>query len=67
MKDFEATTQIRNLKHDKAKVPIFAITANIMKEEVEKCMYIGRNEYVSKPFETKNLLMKIEQLLRNVK
>ncbi|MCD4730152.1 MAG: response regulator, partial [Bacteroidales bacterium] len=62
---FEATTTIRNLNSEKAKVPIIAMTANVMKEEVEKCLNLGMNDYISKPFETKDLLMKIGQLTRN--
>jgi len=63
---FEATTSIRNLNSEKAKVPIIAMTANVMKEEVEKCIKMGMNGYISKPFETLDLLMKIGQLTRNV-
>jgi len=63
MNGFEATTQIRNLNDEKAKVPIIAMTANVMKEEVDKCLNIGMNDYISKPFKTTDLLMKIGNLL----
>jgi len=62
MNGFEATTHIRNLNHKKAEVPIIAMTANVMKEEVERCINSGMNDYISKPFETKDLLIKIGQL-----
>lgn len=67
MNGFEATEQIRQLQGEKSKIPIIAMTANVMKEEVEKCKEVGMDEYISKPFETKELLAKILKLVEKPK
>lgn len=38
------------------KTPIVALTAHNLKEDVEKCMSIGFNGHISKPFKSKDLL-----------
>ena len=69
MDGFEATAAIRGpqsavLNHD---VPIIAITANAMKGDREKCLEVGMNDYVSKPFERHELQEAIERCLPAVK
>ncbi|PCJ21450.1 MAG: hypothetical protein COB02_02335 [Candidatus Cloacimonadota bacterium] len=46
---FEATQQIRKLSNEKSKVPIIAMTANVLHEEQEKCIKSGMNQFLSKP------------------
>lgn len=48
MNGYEATKIIRELKSGK-KIPIIAVTAGAEKEEKEKCIKIGMNDYISKP------------------
>jgi len=48
MSGYEATKVIRNLKSAK-RIPIIAVTAGAEKEEKEKCLDIGMNDYISKP------------------
>ena len=36
MNGFEATKAIRNLSNGKSQIPIIAMTANVMKEEIER-------------------------------
>jgi CheY-like chemotaxis protein len=48
MNGYEATKVIRNLKSGK-KVPIIAVTAGAEKEEKEKSIKVGMNDYISKP------------------
>ena len=50
MDGFEATRQIR--VHEKATakhIPIIAMTANAMKQDPERCMDSGMDDYISKP------------------
>lgn len=48
-------------------VPIIALTANAFKSEIEKCKNAGMNDYVTKPFEEKNLFTVIaKNLQKNV-
>jgi signal transduction histidine kinase len=64
MNGYDATKVIRNLSNGKSKIPIIAMTANVMKEEVERCYDAGMDEFIGKPFDTKELLSKIQQLLK---
>jgi CheY-like chemotaxis protein len=48
MNGYEATEAIRALKSGK-KIPIIAITAGTEKEEKEKCINAGMNDYIPKP------------------
>jgi len=51
MDGFEATSAIRGL-HSKVcnhNVPIIAMTANAMKEDRDKCLAAGMDDYISKP------------------
>jgi CheY-like chemotaxis protein len=52
MDGLEATRQIRALGIPRAKsVPIVAMTANVFKEDVEKCLEAGMNGHVGKPLD----------------
>ena len=64
MDGHEATRIIR--KNPDAKInsiPIIAITASVIKAEVDKCFESGMNEFVGKPFSTEELLDKISKVL----
>lgn len=63
MNGYEATHAIRNLSNGKANIPIIAMTANVMKEEVERCYEAGMNDFIGKPFDTDDLIQKIQKLL----
>ncbi len=57
MNGYEATEQIRAMETDK-RVPIVALTAGNVKGEKEKCIEVGMDDFVAKPFveETLNVL-----------
>jgi signal transduction histidine kinase/ActR/RegA family two-component response regulator len=61
MNGYESTREIRGLENGKAQTPIIAMTANVMKEEVERCYDAGMNDFIGKPFEVPELLLKIKQ------
>ncbi len=46
-----------------SRVPIIALSANVLKSEVDKCMEAGMDGFVPKPFERKDLLEKLTQAL----
>lgn len=61
MNGFEASTAIRSLKRDDAStVKIIACTANSFKEDRDKAMESGMNDFVAKPIDIKLLLSKLE-------
>jgi signal transduction histidine kinase/ActR/RegA family two-component response regulator len=64
MNGYEATKAIRNLDTGKSKTPIIAMTANVLKEEVDACYKAGMNDFIGKPFDTEKLLHKIHNLIK---
>ncbi len=61
MDGYEATSYIRNEMN--LSIPIVAMTASALKGEKTKCLEIGMNEYLSKPFDVSFLYKRISQLL----
>ena len=60
----EATRQIRLLDRDEAKtVHIIAMTANVYKEDVEKCLEAGMNGHVGKPLNIDEVISVLKQYL----
>ncbi|MDR0310398.1 MAG: response regulator [Acidobacteriota bacterium] len=50
MDGYESTRLIRALDHTCAKtVPIIAMTANVFKEDIDRCFTAGMNEHIGKP------------------
>ena len=66
MNGFEATKVIRALDIEKAQIPINAMTANVLKEEVDLCYQAGMNDFIGKPFDTNELLNKIFNLINKI-
>jgi signal transduction histidine kinase len=60
----EATKVIRALGTKKAKeIPIVAMTADVFKEDVEKCLSVGMNDHISKPIVPRIVFAKLKQHL----
>ncbi|MDR2727480.1 MAG: response regulator, partial [Deltaproteobacteria bacterium] len=52
MDGLEATRHIRGLDAHRAKsIPIVAMTANVFKEDIEKCLAAGMNNHIGKPLD----------------
>ena len=52
----EACRRIRALEdEDKREIPIIALTANIMQDEKQKCIDVGMNAFITKPFTPERL------------
>lgn len=61
-----ATKAIRNtLKEPLKDIPIIAMTANVLQEDVQKYFDIGMNGYISKPFQPNELLLNLKSVLKN--
>ena len=62
MDGLEATRCIRALVTDRARtIPIIAMTANVFKEDIDKCIESGMNDHLSKPIEVETVIQKIGQ------
>lgn len=62
MNGYEITTEIRKFEKEtgaEKQIPIIAITANTLDNDRERCMNVGMNEYLSKPFTAEQLIDKI--------
>jgi signal transduction histidine kinase len=64
MDGYEATRRIRNLDIPRAKeIPIVAMTANVFREDIEKCLEAGMNGHVGKPLDFEEVLSKLRAYL----
>jgi signal transduction histidine kinase/DNA-binding response OmpR family regulator len=62
MSGYDAAAAIRKLDETPQRnVPIVAITANTMKEDEDRCLAVGMNSYVSKPFDIADLRYKLSE------
>jgi len=65
MNGYEATAVIREELHNN--IPIIAMTAHAMGSEKEKCLALGMNDYISKPFKADDLYSKIAKIYKQHK
>ncbi len=65
MDGHEATRQIRKIESEsgKKRIPVIAMTAHAMKEDRDKCIAAGMDDYVPKPIDAKALLEALEKWL----
>jgi PAS domain S-box-containing protein len=64
MDGYEATRRIRALDTPEAeKIPIVAMTANVFREDIEKCLASGMNDHIGKPLDFDELLAKLRKYL----
>ena len=67
MDGFEATRKIREIEktfaNSQGNIPIVAMTANVFREDVEKCLEAGMNDHIGKPLEFDKLLGKLRLYL----
>jgi len=64
MDGFTATTAIRKQEKESGKhIPIIALTAHALKEDREKCLAAGMDDYLSKPVDYDILLTILDNIL----
>ena len=62
MDGYQATRAIRSMPVEWAlRVPIVAMTANVFKEDVDKCHASGMNDHIPKPVDVNTVIRKITQ------
>lgn len=64
MDGLTATARIRDLDHPAADVPIIAMTANVLPQQVKLFGEAGMNDHIAKPFRKGELLEKVAACLR---
>jgi CheY-like chemotaxis protein len=67
MDGYEATRKIREFEYRRntgKAVPIIAMTANVFREDIEKCLDAGMNGHVGKPLDLADVLDKLRRYLR---
>ena len=70
MDGYEATTEIRAIeKADNtnlnlsSEIPIIAMTANVFREDIEKCISVGMNDHLGKPLDIDEVMRKLKKYL----
>ena len=56
MDGYDATREIRRHENDKRHTAIIALTANAMKNDLDKCIQAGMDDYISKPANIKDIM-----------
>ncbi len=67
MNGYQITREIRKIEkenNEENPVAIIALTANTYENDKEKCLSIGMNDYLSKPFSAQQLIKTIEKFIR---
>ncbi|TYQ29152.1 response regulator [Pseudanabaena sp. UWO311] len=59
MDGYETTRVIRQLDSEKSKIVIMAMTANAMKEDRDRCIACGMDDYLSKPIRKEDVAQKL--------
>ncbi|MDR1514528.1 MAG: response regulator [Synergistaceae bacterium] len=68
MGGYEATRLIREMDDPQAKnVPIIAMTANVFREDVEKCLAAGMNDHLGKPLNMHDVMGKLRKYIKTFK
>jgi CheY-like chemotaxis protein len=65
MDGYTATQTIRASQTERSKeIPIVAMTANVFKEDIEKCLEAGMNGHIGKPLDFDEVIETLEKYLR---
>jgi len=64
MDGYEATRYIRSqFESPVSTIPIIALTASVLRNDIEKCLQAGMNSYIAKPFKASELIAGIASVL----
>jgi signal transduction histidine kinase/CheY-like chemotaxis protein len=63
IRTFEAERQKNNGGVQRPRVPIIAMTANVFKEDIEKCLAAGMDDHIGKPLDMEEVLKKLRRYL----
>ena len=60
----EATKSIRKMENGTSRIPILALTSNILKGQKQLCLDAGMDDFIVKPIHAKLLKQRIDQYLK---
>lgn len=63
MDGYQTTQKIRNLKNEKSKIPIIAMTANALEEDRRAALAAGMNDHIAKPIDITKLMDTLFRIL----
>jgi len=68
MDGYEATRRIREIEAEAPaahkQVPIIAMTANVFKEDIDKCLEAGMNDHLGKPLDIEVVKQKLRYYIK---
>ena len=62
----QAAAKIREIEAGGGHVPIIAMTGNVLREDIERCLAAGMDDYLTKPFKKSELAAKLAKADRNM-
>jgi CheY-like chemotaxis protein len=68
MDGYDATRRIRAFEAElrstlRKQIPIVAMTANVFKEDIKKCLAAGMNSHVGKPLDFEEIMNRLQSYL----
>jgi len=61
---YEATRRIRSMALPRAdNIPIIAMTANVFREDIERCLAAGMNDHLGKPIDMNEVMAKLKKYI----
>lgn len=66
MDGFTSTIEIRKWESssNRSPLPIIALTASVLDEDIQRCYDVGMDDYIAKPFKKEYLISKLDNLLQ---
>ncbi|MBI1837400.1 MAG: response regulator [Flavobacteriia bacterium] len=65
MTGYEASIKIREIDiQNNSTTPIIAVSADVTKDVRQKCLDSGMNDYISKPYDARDLIAKIYEFIK---
>jgi len=67
MDGYEATRRIRAMKVPEAgQIPIVAMTANVFREDIEKCLSAGMDGHIGKPLVLEEIIITLRKYIARI-